>query len=306
MILPTFLIAGACAAGCSQLSAALKQHPDVYLPRKHRPEPHYFYYSSRYRHPLQWYSESVFSAVNGERAIGETSGSYLNGERVPERIKKALPDIRIIIQLRSPIERTYAGYRASALHGFESLDFESAIDQEASRRKTQSGHWAEVDAHNYTGRSMYGEHLQRYAEHFSASQLLILKSEDTRRDPQAAFARCFKFLGVDPSFRPDLPPSYSSRSVVHLPLQAELRRHFGDRFDLAIDAIERERLEDLELLVRTPADRELLDALRNNLRERIEPMPYSARHRLDELFASDRERLTKHVPFSVEEWFAGV
>ncbi len=303
MILPTFLIAGACASGCSQLSAALKQHPDVFLPKNHRPEPHYFYYSLRYKNPIEWYSKSVFSAVNGEHAVGETSSSYLNGDRVPERIKKALPQIKIIVQLRSPIERTYAGYRATALHGLESLDFESALDQEDSRRVAQTGHFAEVDAYNYTGRSMYGEHLERYATYFPPDQLLILKSESTRRDPQTTFTRCFDFLGVDPTFIPELPPSYSSRSVVNLSLQAELRRHFGNRFDLAIDAIERERPEDLELLVASEHDRNLLDALQNNLGDTIEPISATARQRLRKLFAADCERLDKIVPFSVEEWF---
>lgn len=298
---PTFIIVGTCAAGCSQLTAALRQHPDIFLPRNHRPEPHYFYKSWEYEKPLSYYERRYFSDVQGEKAIGETSGSYLLGaDFVAPRMHQAYPDIKIVMSLRNPVERTYGGYRATAFHGLEDLEFDEALRQEAQRVAAETGQWAEIQPRNYTGRSFYGRQLAKFREYFAPEQFFILKSEETRKDPIAAFQRAYAFLGVDSNFVPTIPPTYTSRSVINLELQRQLREYFQDRTDAITDLIEKER--DPTQLAKDGADREMILRFVNNLRPQVPPMSDFARSYLRQLFAPDIERLAPLVPFTVDDW----
>lgn len=303
MVLPNFLIGGGCASGCSQLTAALKQHPDIFLPRNHRPEPHYFYFSHKYDKPISSYSEAVFGNVGEQRAIGETSGSYLHAPNVPGRIAEHLPGVRLIFQIRNPIERAYAGYRATAFHGLESVSFSEAVEMEDFRRSEVSGYWAEVDPFNYTGRSKYGESLFRYLKFFPREQILILKSEETRTDPQKTFRKCFEFLEVDSNFVPALPPSFTSRSVVNLDLQKKLREFFGKKFDTLIDVIEKGENNALGELLEGSRDWKMWTLLIDNLRDHLPDIEEETYDRLLQIFAPDMEIVREIVDFDIEDWF---
>lgn len=299
---PTFLIAGTCAAGCSQLTAALRQHPQIYLPRNHRPEPHYFYKSWEFEKPLSHYEETYFSAATTEIARGETSGSYLFGaEFVAPRIRATYPDIKILLSLRNPIERTYAGYRATAFHGLETLSFDEALQREAERVSAEVGIWAEIQPRNYTGRSFYGRQVKAFMKHLPAEQFFFLKSEQTRKDPIAAFKRAYAYLGVSPEFVPAIPPTYTSRSVKDLELQCRLRAYFGSRTDLLIDLIEKGG--DPGELAQDSDDLAMIRNLQDNLLPEVQPMSAWARDYLRHLLADDMRLLADLVPFSIDDWF---
>lgn len=297
---PTFLIAGTCAAGCSQLTAALKQHPQIYLPENHRPEPHYFYKSWEYEKPFDYYLDKYFSGVTTETAIGETSGSYLFGAEVAARIKKHLPQVKLIFTLRNPIERTYANYRATAFHGLEHLTFEEALQQENQRVQALQGIWKEIQHINYTGRSFYYNQLLEFFKYFSADQILLLKSEETRIDPMKSFKRCYNFLNVDANFEPVLPPLYTSRSVKDLALQMEIRQHFKEKFDLIIDLIEKGA--DPAIHCSSPEDERYYELLANNLMAGAAPMSNAARSHLHALFEPELKNLTSILPYAINDW----
>lgn len=302
VVLPNFLIGGGCASGCSQLTAALKQHPDIFLPRYNRPEPHYFYFSHKYVNPLSSYSESVFANVEEQRAIGETSSSNLHAPHVPGRIWRHLPGVRLIFQIRNPVERAYAGYRATAFHGLESVSFSEAVEMEDFRRSRLSSYWAEVDPFNYTGRSKYGESLMRYLEFFPREQILILKSEETRIDPQKNFRKCFEFLELESNFVPTLPPSFTSRSVINLDLQKELRAYFGKKFDILIDVIERDQTSSVGEFLEGSGDWEMWTLLIGNLKDHVSEIEDETYDRLLEIFAPDLEIVREIVKFQIEDW----
>ena len=157
---PNFIIGGTAAGGTSFLTAMLVQHPQVYLPKEMRPEPHYFYKSWEYSKGLDYYLERWFSHVpNDSIAIGERSSSYLFGGReVARKIVAIYPKMKFIFTLRNPIERTWANYRYTVLQGLEDLPFEEALAGEERRIKEQTGIWAEIQPYNYTGRGFYGKH----------------------------------------------------------------------------------------------------------------------------------------------------
>jgi hypothetical protein len=299
-MLPNFLICGTSHGGTSFLLSALLQHPEVYMPKEMRPEPHYFYYSWRFRRPISWYESTWFSNVKDEKAIGEKSTSYMFGKRVAKNIAQYLPNIKLIFMLRNPMERTYTNYRFTVLGGLEELSFEDALKCEEDRVKKQQGIWAEVQPYSYTGRSFYFEQIERFLKIFDRQQILIRKSEDMFMNPQGTFEKVFRFLGVDETFTPIKPPKFGSPSVKNRHLQVELRRYFGDVFDRVIDMIRQEK--DPSHVLRTEEDREMFDRLKDNLKDTKEDMPAESRIYLQRLFEKDMNHLRKIVDFSIDDW----
>ena len=138
--LPNLLIVGAAKCGTTSLHNYLKQHPDIFM-TAHK-EPHFLINSeigTRRVHKavttLEAYKK-MFETERDYRYKGESSVMYL---AFPEfsinNIKKYLdPDVKIIIMLRSPIERAFAGYLHNLRYNpAEDLSFEEAVDKSEER-----------------------------------------------------------------------------------------------------------------------------------------------------------------------------
>ncbi|MFB3737381.1 MAG: sulfotransferase [Candidatus Velamenicoccus archaeovorus] len=109
MTLPTFLGIGAPRAGTTWLHTLAASHPDVYMPGA-RKEIRFF--DVHYERGVGWY-EGFFCSEDEAtryRAIGEISPQYLLCERCPERIAETLPDCKLIVMLRHPVARAYSQY----------------------------------------------------------------------------------------------------------------------------------------------------------------------------------------------------
>lgn len=298
---PNFIIAGTSAGGTSFLSAAIVQHPQVYMPVPMRPEPHFFYKSWEYQKGEEYYQKKWFSNVKNETAIGERSSSYIfGGEQVARKMFDLIPEAKIIITLRNPIERAYANYRYTALQGLESVDFDTALAKEEQRVNEQQGIWAEIQPFNYTGRGFYSAQINAFLKYFKQDQLLILKSEEIRKHPQETFTKVFNFISVDPQFEPKLPPDHSSLSVKDPALQMQLRNYFQERFDLVIEAIRKH--EEPEAYCSSEDDVHRLQDLKQNLQEEKVPMSDWARSFLQDVYSEDISKLTEFVDFSVADW----
>lgn len=300
-MLPNFLIAGGVATGTSFLSATLINHPDIYLPRIQRPEPNFFHYTRKFEKGLEWYKKTWFHEIGNQKAIGERSSLLLPSDVSAKRIKKIIPDVKLIFCLRNPIERSWANYRFTVLEGLEELGFDEAVEKELIRSKEAEGIWAEVKPHAYIARSRYASHLQEYIDLFGMDNILVLKSEDLGKYPQENLKRVCEFLDVDSSVPLDLPPNYSSPSVKNLSVQVQLRYYFGERFPEVIEYIRKEK--DLSLLVRSDMDQKYIERLRINLKGKKEPLPEASREHLRAIFSDEIAKIKKIVDFSVDDWF---
>ncbi len=300
---PNFLLGGTSAGGTSFLSALLIQHPEVYLPREMRPEPHFFYKSWEYEQGFDYYLDRWFGQVPEEVvAIGERSSSYLYGGAVTaSRISRHLPSARMVFVLRDPVDRAWANYRYTVLEGLEDLDFVSALEREEDRVKAAEGVWAEIQPHDYTGRGYYGEQLLGYLEHFDASRILVLKSEDLREETDREFRNLCVFLGLEASVNQlERPSDYTSVSVVDAKTQTRVRSYFGQRFDPLIEII-REGGDPFRYSG-SEADSRMINELVRNLSDDKSPIPEEARLMLVERYKEDLEVLDGIVDFDVSDW----
>jgi hypothetical protein len=134
----------------------------------------------------------LFDRAGGCRAVGEMSNAYLFSETAAAEIKKHVPEARIVMLLRNPVERIYSHYLANLRDGKTSRPFREEID--ADFALPRKGWWI---SHNYYETGLYCAQVRRYLDAFGAGQVLILPYDAFAAQPAAALRKLFAFLGVD-------------------------------------------------------------------------------------------------------------
>jgi len=193
--LPTFLIIGAMRSGTSTLARWLVEHPDVFLaPGK---ELHFF--DRHFGRGVDWY-RSLYAAVGEERAVGEATPNYVHEPVAIQRIAATIPEVRLILLLRNPVDRAYSHYWHNRSRGRESLSFEAALDAEPSRTASSDADRARF---SYASRGEYMDQIDEVLRWFPRSALHVAIAEEIQSDPSHFLADVFGFLGVDEGFQPE-------------------------------------------------------------------------------------------------------
>jgi Sulfotransferase domain len=198
---PTFLIAGAPRSGTTWLYHLLDRHPDVYMAKPVRPEPKFFLVDELYERGFPHYIDTWFSGAASYAAAGEKSTNYLESSAAAERIHRHLPGVKLVFILREPAQRAYSNWAWSRMNRMETLDFETALEQEDDREHTAPPHLRYARPHAYFSRGLYAALLREYFTLFPREQILCLKFEDIILTPADLACRLHRFIGVAP--RPD-------------------------------------------------------------------------------------------------------
>lgn len=194
---PDFLIIGAARCGTTSLYECLKAHPQIYLPPDKRPEPHFFLREAEYRKGIEYYCRKYFDGVGDDLIAGEASTSYIYQPWVAPRIRKHLPDVKLIAMLRNPIDRAFSNYHVTRANGLEDLPFGEAIRREAQRiANPESSFHAEIQPFAYIDRGRYHKQLSLYRELFPPEQIHVTIFEDFMADTAAEIRSVLGFLGV--------------------------------------------------------------------------------------------------------------
>ncbi len=225
--LPDFIVIGAQKAGTSSLYFYLAQHPAIRMSALK--EIHYYNYYALRGRGLSWYRSFFPLKIKSRHAItGEASPYYLFDENVPARIKRDLPNVKLIVLLRNPIDRAYSAYNMNKRQendpdGFPT--FEEAIanpDMGCEQSRL------------YLYRGRYAEHLRHWLKHFDREQFLFVKSEDLFRTPKKSLREVYEFLGVDETY----PDDIRAQEVGSYPeLSDRVRRELEDYFKDANDEL---------------------------------------------------------------------
>lgn len=210
-LLPDFLIIGAQRCGTTSMFKTVAQHPAVAVPFL-RKGVHYFDMS--YGSGMRWY-RGHFPVAATSRARRRSGPGPVTGESSPfysfhplaaERIARDLPDARLIMLLRDPVERAYSAHSHELARGFETEPFERAIELEDSRLAgerermiadpTYVSH--DLQHHGYLARGRYVEQLRRISAAVGRERLLVLDAQDFFDEPEPVFTEVLAHLGLPP------------------------------------------------------------------------------------------------------------
>lgn len=198
--LPNLLIVGAAKCGTTSLHNYLKQHPDIFM-TEHK-EPHFLINSEigeRRVHKavttLETY-EKMFETEADYKYKGESSVMYLAfPEFSIKNIKKYLdPDVKIIIMLRNPIERAFAGYLHNLRYNpSEDLSFEEAFDKSEERYHQIEDMTPDT---RYLHVGNYYSQVESFMTMFNDNVLVILY-DDYVNNINLCLSNLFDFLAID-------------------------------------------------------------------------------------------------------------
>ena len=269
-MLPNSYIVGTPKSGTTSLFHYLNDHPEVFMcPVK---EPNFFSYDQILQQNL-YYSEKgigikedyekLFKEVSIEKAIGEASVSYLFYDKVPARIKASVPDAKIIIILRNPVDRGFSHYLMDKRLGYVDLSFEDIVYKRVDHPLLALYYQQFIEL------GFYFEQVKRYLDIFGNEQVRVYINEDLKADITQVVQSLYDFLDVDSGHMPDLGKKYN---VYQEPRNTLIRNLYSART--------------LRRFSRTIVPNRLIDTVKNTLLVRGEkPMlSSSTREHLNELF----------------------
>lgn len=188
---PDFLIIGAAKAATTALSNMLAQHPKACIVRGK--EPHFF--STNRYYELGWNGyQQLYSHCQPGQVTGDASTSYSRIRYHPDlfpRLKRHIPDARIIYMVRDPLERMVSAY-VERLASADLNESFASINQ-AVRQQPMI-----IDSSRY--REVYDE----YTRHFDEKKIKVVWFEEFIENTVGVFSEVCKFLSIDDSIRIDL------------------------------------------------------------------------------------------------------
>jgi hypothetical protein len=222
MPLPNFLIIGAAKSGTTSLYHYLGQHPDIFMsPIK---EPKFFAHDGEQLHfhgprdmeaihdvVTDWEMyKTLFDGAKSEKAIGEASAEYLYSPQASERIHHYIPDAKLIVILRNPVERAYSNFLFMRRNGREMCStFERGLACEDERIRNG---WEFIWYYKHIGK--YAEQLKRYYTLFPHEHVHVILFDDLQKTPQKVVQNCFHFLGVDERFESDVSAKHMATTYL--------------------------------------------------------------------------------------------
>ena len=222
-----FLIIGAAKSGTTSLFEYMRRHPQIHMPAEK--ELHFFNVDRSYRRGPEWYLTRVLQDAPPDSICGEATPDYMNGapyiddvtegqrgttvacsggretpeEIIPWRIKRALPDVKLICVLRDPVARAYSCHRMRSLNGVELRSFEEAIAELMEPRAMENARREPSETNGYVVHGEYARLIAGYLRVFTREQLMEIFSDELGERPAETLAAVFDFVGVSRGFVSD-------------------------------------------------------------------------------------------------------
>jgi hypothetical protein len=198
---------------------------------------------------------------------------------VPEaaaRLHRDLPQVKLIAQLRNPVERAYSDYCMLFRRGEVGADIEAYLDPSLG------------EDNRFLFGGQYASQLQSYIDLYGRERLLILFFEGVLDDPETQMARVRAHLG--------LPP---------YPLAPQGREKVKDKATPIVPARLRKRLAWMKPIVRPLRGTRAFEAVRGMIAREVRypELTDGLRKRLSDYYGPSIEALEQISGQSLGHWY---
>ena len=214
-VLPDFIIIGSMKCGTTSLYYDICEHPCVSAAAYDE----IGFFDSNFHLGLNWY-RSMFPTKGQIDDVRRKEGVAITGEDTPfyfwnpiaaKRIQKILPNIKLIIILRNPIDRAYSEYQDLVSRESNSPSFETFIENEINTRKkgiiiTEENFEIFNQNDSYLLKGIYVDQLKIWTKLFPKEQIITLSTESLNSEPTASMESVFQYLNL---------PDYKIKNTQH-------------------------------------------------------------------------------------------
>ncbi len=184
VLLPNTMIAGCVRCGTTWLSSNLRLHPDVFIHKKK--EAHFFSRDVNYQQGIPYY-ESQFAHWSGQKRVVDVtptcfSNAYVSFD-IAARIHQHLPEIKLIVSLRNPLDRIVSQYWHDSAKRAEGLPFPIEEVAKSSPQFIVEGN--------------YIDHIHNYLKYFSREQIHVVIFDDIEERPEEVLESVYSYLDLE-------------------------------------------------------------------------------------------------------------
>ncbi len=188
-----FIIIGVQKAGTTALYDYFAEDPNVGL--SDVKEVHFFDDDTLNWSAPDYGAYHAHFPADAARLRGEATPIYVYWPGSLERIRAYNPAMRLVLLLRDPVARAWSHWRMETARGAEQEPFGWCV-RRGRQRLFGAEPWGHHREFSYVERGFYGAQVARLYELFPRQQVLILKAEDLRANPDPTLARVRGFLGL--------------------------------------------------------------------------------------------------------------
>ena len=230
-VLPDFIIIGSMKCGTTSLYYDICEHPCA-SPAAYD---EIGFFDSNFHLGLNWY-RSMFPRKKQIEDVRRKEGTAITGEDTPfyfwnptaaKRIKKLLPNIKLISILRNPIDRAYSEYQDWSSRESNPPSFETVIENEINLQReyprliTEGNFEVFNQKNSYLLKGVYVDQLKIWAGLFPKEQIFTLSTENLNSDPTAALESVFQYLNL-PDYK--IKNTQRQKQKKYVPMNSQTRK----------------------------------------------------------------------------------
>jgi hypothetical protein len=169
----SFIAVGPQKTATTWLYSILKQDKRIGLPYKVKET---YYWDENFYKGEKWY----LSHYKNSNLYAEIAPTYFHSLDSLKRLKKHDTDIKIIVTLRSPFDRTMSLYYHQYMRGRVGTDFHKAIEK-----------YPEI-----LNASKYSSYLPQWIKAFGRENILIILQDDILENPNLVLTQLYDFINL--------------------------------------------------------------------------------------------------------------
>ncbi|MFQ5707303.1 MAG: sulfotransferase domain-containing protein [bacterium] len=223
---PEFLIIGGQKCATTWLYKCLKEHPQLYLPPYKRDIDHIA--SELYlKRGIDHYFDNFKDARENQKIV-DISVEYLFNRICAEIVNQYLPNTKLIVSLRDPIDRAISAYFWYLRKGYiPDLPINKGMKLIIKQKSGQINLEVDEIYKSILERGFYDVQINRYLKFFDKKNFLFILYDHISENPEEVVARVFQFLEVSNNFKPSNITSKPLANTYFKPILWLERRYPG-------------------------------------------------------------------------------